>query len=137
MELLFPPLSDLMLIAPELVLTIGICLVLVADLFVPKPRKSLLGVLSLIVVLATLLASFPLLRTRGEAFAGMMLLDGYAMFFKVVFLLVTGLTILISLRYIAVEDINLGEYYGLLLFATLGMMIMAAGGDLISIYLGL
>ena len=137
MELLFPPLSDLKLISPELVLTVGLCLVLLADLFVPKPRKTLLGVLSLIVVLATLLACLPLLHTRGDAFGGMILLDSYAMFFKVVFLLVTGLTILISLRYIAVEEINLGEYYALLLFATLGMMIMAAGGDLISIYLGL
>lgn len=137
MELLFPPVSDLRLILPEVVLTVGLCLVLGLDLFIPKRRKSLLGYLSLAVVVATLLLCIPQAGERGTAFGGMMLVDGYAVFFEIVFLLVAALTILVSLRYIAIEEINLGEYYGLLLFATLGMMIMAAGGDLISIYLGL
>ncbi|MBI3327192.1 MAG: NADH-quinone oxidoreductase subunit N, partial [Nitrospinae bacterium] len=53
------------------------------------------------------------------------------------FLLVAALTILISPRYLLVEDIPAGEYYALVLFSTIGMMIMAAGVDLLAIYIGL
>ena len=63
--------------------------------------------------------------------------DSYATFFKVLFLLAVLLTVLVSLRYLDDEDIHYGEYYALLLFATVGMMFMAGGGDLITIYLGL
>ena len=50
---------------------------------------------------------------------------------------VTFLTVLISFRYLKIEEINLGEYYSLLLFSTIGMMIMASGNDLLTIYIGL
>ena len=53
------------------------------------------------------------------------------------FLIATILTILVSLRYLDDESAHYGEYYALLFFATLGMMFMAGGGDLITIYLGL
>ena len=73
----------------------------------------------------------------GQIFAGMFLADTYAVFFKVVFLMAVVLTVLISLRYLDDEGSHHGEYYAMLLFATVGMMFMAGGGDLISIYLGL
>jgi len=97
-------------------------------------RVEVLSFLGLLVIAAATLAMW---NQRVETFSGMFLLDGYALFFKLLFLAVTALSILISFQYLKVEDINYGEYYGLMLFATLGMMIMAAGGDLISIYLGL
>jgi NADH-quinone oxidoreductase subunit N len=49
----------------------------------------------------------------------------------------TALTVLVSLRYLDDEGVHYGEYYALLLFAAVGMMFMAGGGDLITIYLGL
>ena len=67
----------------------------------------------------------------------MFLADGYAAFFKVLFLIAAALTVLISLRYLDDEGIHRGEYYALVLFATVGMMFMAGGGDFITIYLGL
>jgi NADH-quinone oxidoreductase subunit N len=73
----------------------------------------------------------------GTTFGGMFLADGYSMFFKLIFLLSLILSILISVKYISVERVNYGEYYSLMLFATLGMMIMASAGDLILLYLGL
>ena len=42
------------------------------------------------------------------------------------------LTVLISVKYIAIEKVNFGEYYSLILFSTLGMMLMASAGDLIT-----
>ena len=73
----------------------------------------------------------------GSIFGGMFLADGYAAFFKVLFLIAAALTVLISLRYLDDEGIQRGEYYALVLFATVGMMFMAGGGDFITIYLGL
>jgi NADH-quinone oxidoreductase subunit N len=70
-------------------------------------------------------------------FSGHYGVDNFAVFFKLVVVAVTALTILISLRYIIVEKINLAEYYSLILFASAGMIILAGGTDLITIYLGL
>ncbi len=70
-------------------------------------------------------------------FSGMFVSDDYAGFFKFIFYIATLLTILISIQYVRVEDLHAGEYYALLLFAVTGMMVMASGSDLITIYLGL
>lgn len=73
----------------------------------------------------------------GSIFMGMFISDGYGVFFKFIFLINLILTILISLKYLDREGIHFGEYYCLLFFSTLGMMVMASAGDLISLYLGL
>ncbi|MBI1988059.1 MAG: NADH-quinone oxidoreductase subunit N [Nitrospinae bacterium] len=133
------PLPDLSAIAPELILTAWVCGVLLIDLFIPKDRKHYVGILSLVGLTLTFLCS-GYLYLRGEnlsLFGGMLAVDGFALYFKMVFVVVVMLTIAISLRYLPLEEINLGEYYGILLFATLGMMVMAASTDLITIYLSL
>jgi NADH-quinone oxidoreductase subunit N len=63
--------------------------------------------------------------------------DGFGVFFKVIFLIIAFLTVLISIGYAPRVDIPLGEYYALILFATVGMMLMAAGTSLLTIFLGL
>jgi NADH-quinone oxidoreductase subunit N len=63
--------------------------------------------------------------------------DGFTLFFRVLFLIVAFLTVLISIGYANREGIEPGEYFALILFATLGMMLMAAGSHLITIFLGL
>ena len=72
-----------------------------------------------------------------SGFEGMFISDGYALFFKITFLIIAFLTVLISMGYTQREGIEFGEYYALILFATLGMMLMAAGTHLIIIFLGL
>jgi NADH-quinone oxidoreductase subunit N len=67
----------------------------------------------------------------------MFVVDNFSVFFKIILLIVAILTVLISIKYLEVEDINFGEYYALVLFAVLGMMIMTASTDLIVIYIGL
>jgi NADH-quinone oxidoreductase subunit N len=67
----------------------------------------------------------------------MFISDGYSTFFKLIFVVNVILSVLISIKYIAVERVNHGEYYALILFSTIGMMIMASAGDLIVLYLGL
>jgi NADH-quinone oxidoreductase subunit N len=107
--------------------------VLLAELmFREKTVIALLSGVSVAVV-----AVVNLMTPSGAAFGTMFLSDGYALFFKYIFYISALLTIFISVRYLRVEDINHGEYYSLILFSTLGMMIMASAGDLIMLYLGL
>ncbi|MBI3092494.1 MAG: NADH-quinone oxidoreductase subunit N [Candidatus Tectomicrobia bacterium] len=131
------PIPNLRAIMPELVMTFWACLVLVVDVLISKERKTWVGYLALVGTLVTMAFTLPLLGTRTSTFSNMFLVDGVALFFKFIFLLATALVILVSLRYLDIEGVNLGEYYAMILFATLGMMIMAAGNELITIYLSL
>jgi NADH-quinone oxidoreductase subunit N len=132
------PEIDLYLIAPELILAVFGLMVLLIDVFSPREgKKGFLGGFS---VIGVILAFFFTLSQSGldkTDFAGMFSSDGYALFFKIVFLTVALLTVLISIGYARREQIDGGEYYALILFATVGMMLMAAGTHLIIIFLGL
>jgi len=72
-----------------------------------------------------------------EVAHGLIAVDRFALFFKIVFLVAAVLTILMSERYMTIEGASLGEYYFLILCSTLGMMIMAGGIDLIAAFIGL
>src|SRR5574337_1137617 len=100
-------------------------------------EKNLLAYVSLIgIVVAAIFARNPT-GTTLFSFNETFTIDNYSLFFNFIFLLSTGLTILISHSYIKREEINHGEYYALLMFATIGMMLMASGADLLNIYIGL
>lgn len=70
-------------------------------------------------------------------FNATILVDHFFVFFALIFLAATALVILLSVRYMEIEDEHHGEYYALMLFATVGMMFMASGVDLIVQFLGL
>ena len=117
---------------PEIIMTVLSLAILLSDLVIK--RKETIAFLS---VLCVSLVAYSFSGSLGTAFNGMFISDGYSMFFKIIFVLNVILTVLISVKYIDVEKVNYGEYYGLILFSTLGMMIMASAGDLIVLYLGL
>jgi NADH-quinone oxidoreductase subunit N len=133
---------DLQLIAPELILTICACVVLVMEVVLPRRESKWTGYFALVGTILAALSLFLLWQTNREhlpldAFYGMVRIDGFAIVFKVIFLLAAALTIAISLRYLDVEGEQRGEYYALVLFATVGMMFLACGYDLISLYISL
>jgi len=132
------PEIDLYLIAPEIVVTAFGFLVLLVDVFTPRAeRKSYLGIICLIGIILAFLFTLPQIGSVKTGFGGMFTSDGFALFFKVLFLIIAFLTILISMGYVQREGIEFGEYYALILFSTLGMMLMSAGTHLITIFLGL
>ena len=118
-------------------MTVTACGALVADIVTPRDRKRLIGWGCFVATCVTLLLLLVMPPQGGSLLAGMLMADGYSAFFKSLFLISTALTVLISLRYLDDEGSHYGEYYALLLFAAVGMMFMAGGGDLITIYLGL
>src|SRR6195256_1176127 len=129
--------SDFYYILPELVLTGGALLVLIVDVLLPKDRRGALAWVTLLAIGATLAALVPFASTRVEVAHGLLAVDQFALFFKVVFLGAAILTVLMSQRYLEIEGASPGEYYFLILCATLGMMIMAGGIDLITLFIGL
>ena len=129
-------LSDFYYILPELVLTAGALIVLVADVLLPRGSR-VLPVVTLLAIGATLASLAPFTSTHVEVAHGLIAVDGFALFFKVIFLGSAALTVLMSVRYLELEGASPGEYYFLILCATLGMMIMAGGIDLITMFIGL
>ncbi len=127
---------DFYYILPELVLTGGAMLVLLLAVLTPRSDRLLLWT-ALATVAATLVVLGPLAGLDETAARGLLAIDGFAVFFKVVVLLSAGLTLLMSAPYLRVERISVGEYYFLILCAALGMMFMASGVDLITLFIGL
>ena len=129
--------DDFLYIAPELVLTAGALATLVADVLLPRRSGTALAWVTLLVIGATLASLVPFVGTHHEVARGLIAVDQFALFFKVLFLGAAAITVLMSVRYLEIESASPGEYYFLILCATLGMMIMAGGIDLITIFIGL
>ena len=131
--------SDFYYILPELVLTAGALVLLIVDVLVPKRGSGgpLAGV-TLLALGVTAVSLVPFGSTHVVVAGGLLAVDQFAFFFKILFLLAAAVTVLMSIPYLNVEGARSpGEYYFLILCATLGMMIMAGGIDLITIFIGL
>ncbi len=149
---------DLLLILPEILLALLGLVVVGLDLFYLRPkvrngaeRSNVLGYLTLISFVAVSLTSylfgprsllqrflpelFGRLLSHSSAFGGAFRVDGVTQFFRVVFLLAAALVLLLSLDRNWGE--HEGEYYGLLVLSLLGMTLMAAAGELVTVYVAL
>jgi NADH-quinone oxidoreductase subunit N len=132
-----PQAIDYHAILPELILAGVIVLVLVVDLFLPASRKWLTMPVSLLGVLATLVAVLTLLGERRSTFGGMFVVDNFANLFKVFFLAVAAVVLAVSLRYFREGGFYQGEYYFLLLTSFLGCLLMPSSRDLLMLFLSL
>ncbi|GIW54801.1 MAG: hypothetical protein KatS3mg082_1205 [Nitrospiraceae bacterium] len=130
------PLSDLAVILPELIVVTAACLVLGLDPITPASKKDALAWLSLGSLVICLGFTASQMGGRTSAFSDLVIIDPYACFWKLLLYLVTGLTILLSFAYLKEEHLHLGEYYGFILLALSGMMVMVSAADLLTIYLG-
>ncbi|HYL98098.1 MAG TPA: NADH-quinone oxidoreductase subunit N [Blastocatellia bacterium] len=141
----FPVLANqtVQLITPEVVLTIFACAALILDVIVPRDRKRIVAWVSLAGVLAsfTSLAIMYMGVVRNQAsrtgFFDMIVIDNYAVAFKTIFLVGAALSILLSIKYLDEEEAQRGEYYSLILFSVVGMMFLASGVDLLSLFISL
>ena len=130
-------LSDFYYLLPEIVLTTGALLLLLADLMTPRDKQSILAWVTLGILGATAVALIPVADANVQVSRGLIAVDRFALFFKVIFLGSAAFTVLMSVRYLETEGTRAGEYYFLILCATLGMMFMAGGTDLITLFIGL
>jgi NADH-quinone oxidoreductase subunit N len=137
------PIINWALIAPEVIVCLAAVVVMLVDAFARPPQRWITGSISLAGIVLGIAGTIWLWATGGsgsgaaDAFNGMIVLDELRLGFTLIFLLVSGLTLLISTVWVDGENLPAGEFHSLLLFATVGMMLMAAGNDLVIIFLGL
>jgi NADH-quinone oxidoreductase subunit N len=125
-------------LAPELLLTFLALMVLVVDLYWARGKTKLLGWLSVLSLLAVGGVTLTLVGVSGTTLSNALVVDPFAIYFKLIFLGTGILIAVVSMDYIARNNLpSSGEFYALLLFATIGMMFMAASTDLIMIFIGL
>jgi|SRR5581483_373671 len=134
------PHVDYHALAPEIILTSTLIVVLLADLASDRNR-ALLSTLSGIGLLAAMVPVLTLAvdGTDRLAFAGNQsyVVDNFALVMKALFLVAGYVVVLLSTNYVAEGDYYEGEYYFLLLSSVLGMVVMSSARDLISIFIAL
>src|SRR5881392_3108758 len=134
--------GDGAVILPEIELVLFGLGILIIDFWIEQKEKYINAGLALA---GTLFSAFTLWRlraavvARGEfsGFHDSVVVDPFFLFFSILFLAATALVILLSVKFLDIEREQEGEYYALLLFACVGMMLMASGIDLIVLFLGL
>ncbi|MBZ5546132.1 MAG: NADH-quinone oxidoreductase subunit N [Acidobacteriia bacterium] len=129
--------SDFIRVLPEVILSIFAILVMLFEPFLPARRKTLLGWFALFGVIAAGAAAMRTSFSPGPAFGGSISADPFSLYFIALFLLVAALCLLGSFDYLVRDSINHGEFYALVLMATVGMCFMAASTELMMIFLGL
>ena len=127
---------------PEILLVVFAAAVIILDLLVKDRESDWVAYLSLIGLGCSLIAIFitnSLVNTNEpiSLFLGMIRLDGFAVFFKILLLLATAATILFSIRSEELDVRLKGEYYALLLAITFGMFLMASSTNLLMIFISL
>jgi len=132
------PAIDYIRILPELVLSVfGIIIMMIDPLIPERGSKKPLGILAIIGALAGLAATAFQTGFYGNAFYNTIRVDTFSVFFHVVMLLIALVVLLTSLDYLDVQQIRSGEYYALVLFGTVGMMLMSSAVELVLIFIAL
>ena len=134
--ILAPESIDLIALAPVLVLSIFAMLILVLDLWGGR-NKSLLVFTSLVGLLMTAISAFAKYPIPAYSFNDSYVVDHLSLFFICIFTISSALAILLSVEYNEREGIRAGEYYALILFCTVGMILLASSTDMIMIFLGI
>lgn len=132
-----PAAAEYLRLLPEIVLTLVATLILALEPLTSAWRKRALGYLALLGLAAAMAGAVAAQSTPGPAFSGMIVVDGFATFFRLVTLGAGVLVVLASFQYLQREGAESGEYYALLLYSIAGQSIMASANELIVIFIGL
>jgi NADH-quinone oxidoreductase subunit N len=122
---------------PLIAVSIGAMVVMLVGVRVDDEDSAGLGFIALVALLAAFILALMELGQNTAAFHAALVADDYAVFFETVIIITAAVTVAMSLAYAADAGLAGAEYYALVLFATLGMMLMVAADDLIVIFLGL
>ncbi len=128
---------DPIIALPELFIACAASALLMLGVFSRRDSTAPVLWLSVIVLLVALVLMFVVRREPGTAFSGLFVVDGFSDFMKALVLIGSALSMVMTLRYLEREQMARFEIPVLMLFATLGMLMMVSANDLISLYLGL
>lgn len=131
--------SDLLLLMPEIFLTLWLCVVLCLDFSLKRITHQQLAYLSIggLGMTGLMLVGFDVSGITGALFKNMFVLDHLALFFKILIVLATALVLFISIDYVRDFRFFRGEYYCMVVMSAIGMMFMASSNDLLSVFVTL
>src|SRR5512147_2334795 len=109
--------GDLIRFLPEIILVVMGTLLMVLSPLIDKRSSPLFGHLSLLALAAALAGSVWAYQEQGPAFGDMLVVDGFATFFRVLVIVVGALTVLPAYRFLARQEAETGEFHALLLFS--------------------
>src|SRR5438270_9931422 len=140
--------NDLVAIAPEIIVALTACVVIVVDAAVSRsagravaPAIAVVGLLAALIV-PTYTTIYPtsapaVAQGVGPFFGGYVLVDQFTSFFRALFIVLAVFAIVVAPEYLERKKIPSGEYYATVLFSTLGAMTIALSSDLITLFVGL
>ncbi len=133
-----PTMNDILILLPEFYLVAAACLLLLLDAFMKPEQRPImhwLAIAVLAVAVYMVVGAAP--PAPLSAFHGMFLRDGVATILKVFALLTTILVFVYSRPYLRDRKLFIGEFYTLMIFAVIGVMLLVSAGNLVMVYLGL
>lgn len=123
-------------IMPPLAVAFGAIVVMLVGVKADDEDSAGLGFIALVALLAAFILTLFTFGQNVPAFNGSLVIDNFAGFFELLIEVAAALTVAMSLEYVAEAGLGGAEYYALMLFGVFGMMLLAAAGDLIVIFLG-
>jgi NADH-quinone oxidoreductase subunit N len=132
--------GDVVFVFPEAMLVFFGLATLLTDFLLTKPQKSWNALTAMLGVILSGASLYVLGRPATErvtAFSNSIVIDPFFIFFGCILLAATALAILLSVRYMEIEDGQSGEYYALMLFAAAGMMFLVCGNDIVVLFVAL
>jgi NADH-quinone oxidoreductase subunit N len=128
--------NDIVVNAPVMTVTATALLAMIVEAS-HRTRPVLTSSVSLMGLMIAGIFAISNLTTEGQSFGGMVRYGGYANYFGTLFCIVAGMTVILSRNYFEQQNYHRGEFYIMLLFTTVGMMLIASANDLIILFLGI
>jgi NADH-quinone oxidoreductase subunit N len=132
-----PSAVDYIRILPEIILVVAGTLIMLLEPWIKENKQTSFSVLTFSALVAALVAAVAANDFTGASFSNMLIVDGFATFFRVLVIAVGLLTVLSSSQYLRREHAASAEYYALLLFSIMGQCVMATANELIMVFIGL
>jgi NADH-quinone oxidoreductase subunit N len=132
-----PSSADYVRILPEIIMTVAGALIMLLEGLLGENKKRNLAVLTFVAFAAALVSAVAANANPGLSFSNMLIVDGFATFFRVLVIAVGILSLFSAVQYLKREHAESSEYYALLLFSVTGQCIMVTANELIMIFIGL
>ncbi len=133
-----PTAADLLRLSPDLLLTVGGALMMVIEPLTAPPKKGRMGAIAALLIACAIALSAAAYSNPGTSFSGMLVVDGFSTFFRLIVYGCGLLTVLMSIDYFNRErGEESGEYYALIVFSLVGQSLMASANELVLIFIGL
>ncbi|MGH9672115.1 MAG: NADH-quinone oxidoreductase subunit N, partial [Bryobacteraceae bacterium] len=132
-----PSAAEYVRVLPEIALIVFGAVIMVLEGMAGERHRQRLGLLALAAIALAAAGAILAHMDPGPAFRRMLIVDGFATFFRLLVLVVGALTVLCSMSYLRREQADSGEFHALVLFSLAGQSVMAAANELIMIFIGL